>query len=59
MDATVAIIPILLMIFIYLGIIVFTIWLAISFLNAQKERNRILRDISSKLDGIKIEKLDQ
>jgi hypothetical protein len=54
-----AIIPILLMIFIYLGIIVFTIWLAISFLNAQKQRNTILREISSKLDGIKIEKLDE
>ena len=54
-----AIIPILLMIFIYLGIIVFTIWLGISFLNAQKQRNTILREISSKLDGIKIEKLEE
>ncbi|MGE7024357.1 hypothetical protein [Solibacillus cecembensis] len=51
-----AIIPILLMIIIYLAVIGFTIWFAISLIKAQKERNVVLSEISSKLDGIKISK---
>lgn len=54
-----AIIPILLMIIIYLAVIGFTIWFAISLIKAQKERNVVLEEISSKLDGIKISKKEE
>ncbi|WP_172794388.1 hypothetical protein [Psychrobacillus sp. FJAT-21963] len=58
MEAT-AIIPILLMIIIYLAVIGFTIRFAISLIKAQKERNVVLEEISSKLDGIKISKKEE
>ena len=48
-----AIIPILLMIIIYLAVIGFTIWFAISLIKAQKERNIVLKEISSKLQDRK------
>lgn len=43
-----AIIPLL----IYLAIIGFAIWFCVSLINAQKERNRILQEISTKLDNV-------
>ena len=43
----IAILPILLMIIIYLAVIGFTIWFAISLIKAQKERNVVLKKISS------------
>jgi heme/copper-type cytochrome/quinol oxidase subunit 2 len=55
----IAILPILLMIIIYLVVIGFTIWFAISLIKAQKERNVVLKEISSKLDGIEISKKEE
>ncbi|MEI3605461.1 hypothetical protein SPD48_07130 [Pseudogracilibacillus sp. SE30717A] len=37
---------------IYIAIFVFIIWFAISLINAQRERNDILKEISSKLNGL-------
>ena len=59
MDSAVAMFPIFLMIIIYLGALGFTIWFAISLIKAQKERNVILKEISSKLDGIVITKKEE
>lgn len=53
-----AIIPFFLVIIIYLAFIGFIVWLGISFIKAQKERNAILKEISSKLDGLKMDKLE-
>lgn len=55
----IAILPILLMVIIYLAVIGFTIWFAISLIKAQKERNVVLKEISSKLDGIEISKKEE
>ena len=55
----IAILPILLMIIIYLAVLGFTIWFAISLIKAQKERNVVLKEISSKLDGIEISKKEE
>ena len=55
----IAILPILLMIIIYLAVIGFTIWFAISLIKAQKERNVVLKEISSKLDGVEISKKEE
>lgn len=41
--------PILMMLF-YLGAIGFSIWVAVSLIKAQRERNVILREISNKLE---------
>lgn len=46
-----AFIPFLIMILIYLAIIGFSIWFCINLIKAQKERNQILKEISTKLDG--------
>lgn len=51
MNTAVTMIPIFLMLIIYLAALGFTIWFAISLINAQKERNVILKEISNKLDG--------
>jgi len=53
--AAISMIPIFMMIF-YLAIIGFIIWFAVSFINIQKERNLIFKEISSKLDNIEISK---
>ncbi|WP_172797606.1 hypothetical protein [Cytobacillus solani] len=50
-----AIIPLLF----YLALIGFTIWFCTSLITAQKERNQILREISSKLDGTNIGKKEE
>ena len=55
----IALLPILLMIIIYLAVLGFTIWFAISLINAQKERNVVLKEISSKLDGLEISKKEE
>ncbi len=55
----IALIPILLMIIIYLAVLGFIIWFAISLINAQKERNVVLKEISSKLDGLEISKKEE
>ena len=52
-----ALIPILLMIIIYLAVLGFIIWFAVSFIKTQKERNVVLKEISHKLDGIEIKSL--
>lgn len=36
----------------YLAVLGFSIWFAVSLIKAQKERNTILKEISSKLEGI-------
>ncbi|MBB6446923.1 hypothetical protein [Bacillus benzoevorans] len=51
--------PILLMIIIYLVVLGFVIWFAVSLIKAQKERNTILKEISHKLDGIEIRKKEE
>lgn len=43
----------------YLIPIVFIVWFLISFLRIQKERNRLLRDISLKIDTDKMDKKDE
>lgn len=40
---------------IYFAIIGFVIWFAIRFINIQKERNIVLKEISNKLNGEEIE----
>ncbi len=55
----IALIPILLMIIIYLAVLGFIIWFAISFIKTQKERNVVLKEISHKLDGIAITKKEE
>lgn len=59
MNTAVAMIPIFLMLIIYLAALGFTIWFAISLINAQKERNVILREISNKLNGTMITKKEE
>ena len=46
-----ALIPFLLMFVIYLAVIGFTIWFAISLINVNKQRNVLLKEISNKLSG--------
>ncbi|WP_197046760.1 hypothetical protein [Oceanobacillus salinisoli] len=48
----IALLPLFIMIIIYLAVVGFVIWFAISHINAAKERNRILKDISVKLDTL-------
>ncbi len=55
----IAILPILLVIIIYLAVLGFIIWFAVSLIKAQKERNVVLKEISSKLDGIVISKKEE
>ncbi|MFC4560092.1 hypothetical protein ACFO3D_18190 [Virgibacillus kekensis] len=45
-----AMISLLVMVF-YLAIIAFIIWFAITLITTNKERNRLLKEISNKLDG--------
>ncbi|MCM3163462.1 hypothetical protein [Metabacillus litoralis] len=51
-----ALLPILFIGIIYIGVIGFTIWFAISLIKAQKERNVVLKEISNKLDIVEIRK---
>ncbi|MCM3409734.1 hypothetical protein KDJ21_017925 [Metabacillus litoralis] len=51
-----ALLPILFIGIIYIGVIGFTIWFAISLIKAQKERNVVLKEISNKLDIVEISK---
>ena len=55
----IALLPILLVIIIYLAVLGFIIWFAISLINAQKERNVVLKEISNKLDGLEISKKEE
>ena len=48
-----AIIPFFFVIILYLAVLGFTIWFAISLIKAQKERNVVLKEISNKLDNLK------
>ncbi|WP_170289654.1 hypothetical protein [Cytobacillus depressus] len=50
-----AIIPLL----IYLAIIGFSIWFCISLIKAQRERNQVLREISTKLDYLNFGKKEE
>lgn len=50
-----SIIPLL----IYLAIIGFSLWFCISLINAQNERNQILREISAKLDNVNFDKKEE
>lgn len=54
-----ALIPVLIIGIIYLAVIGFTIWFAISLINAQKDRNSILKEISKKLDGLEIRRKEE
>ena len=54
-----ALLPVLIIGIIYLAVIGFTIWFAISLINAQKDRNIILKEISNKLDGLDIKKKEE
>jgi uncharacterized membrane protein YqiK len=51
-----AILPLFLIIIIYFIVLGFTIWFAVSLIKAQKERNVVLKEISSKLDVLEINK---
>ena len=55
----IALLPILFMIIIYLAVLGFIIWFAISLINAQKERNVLLKEISNKLEGLEISKKEE
>jgi len=55
----IAIIPILIMLVIYLAVLGFTIWFAISLISAQKERNIVLKEISNKLNVVEISKKEE
>lgn len=48
-----ALIPFFFAIILYLAVLGFTIWFAISLIKAQKERNGVLKEISNKLDNLK------
>lgn len=54
-----AILPLLLMIIIYLAILGFAIWFAVSLIKAQKERNVVLKEISNKLNILEISKKEE
>lgn len=54
-----ALLPLLIIGIIYLAVIGFTIWFAISLINAQKDRNIILSEISKKLDGLDLRKKEE
>ncbi|WP_338447834.1 hypothetical protein R4Z09_16455 [Niallia oryzisoli] len=54
-----AIIPFILMMIVYLGFLGFIIWVAVSFIKTQKERNVILREISYKLDKLDMTKKEE
>ncbi|WP_026573455.1 hypothetical protein [Bacillus sp. UNC438CL73TsuS30] len=56
MNTSLAILPIFLMIIIYLAVLGFTIWFAVSLIRAQRERNVVLKEISSKLDVLELNK---
>ncbi len=49
-----AIIPFIIMFIIYFGVLGFVIWLAVTFIKTQKERNVILKEISNKLGSLSI-----
>ena len=55
----IAIIPILIMFVIYVAVLGFTIWFAISLISAQKERNVVLKEISNKLNFVEISKKEE
>ncbi len=55
-NTSLAILPIFLMIIIYLAVLGFTIWFAVSLIRAQRERNVVLKEISSKLDVLELNK---
>lgn len=55
----IAIIPILIMFVIYLAVLGFTIWFAISLISAQRERNVVLKEISNKLNVVEISKKEE
>jgi len=57
-NASLAILPIFI-ILIYLAVIGFTIWFAVSLIKAQKERNDVLKEISSKLDVLNNNKIGE
>ena len=44
---------------IYLAFIGFSLWFCISLINAQKERNEVLREISTKLENINFDKKEE
>lgn len=54
-----ALLPLLIIGIIYLAVIGFTIWFAISLINAQKDRNIVLSEISKKLDGLDLRKKEE
>lgn len=52
MDSTLfALFPLLLMLIVYVVMIGFSIWFAITLIKSQKERNAILKEISYKLEA--------
>ncbi len=44
---------------IYLAAIGFIIWFCVNLINAQRERNQVLKEISSKLDGISFSQMEE
>jgi flagellar biogenesis protein FliO len=50
-DSVFTMLPILSILF-YLGPVLFVIWFLIKFLNIQQEKNKILSNISDKLDKL-------
>lgn len=54
-----AILPLLLMLIIYLAVLGFAIWFAVSLIKAQKERNVVLKEISNKLNFLETSKKEE
>ncbi|HHW36797.1 MAG TPA: hypothetical protein GXX18_06090 [Bacillales bacterium] len=59
METFAAIIPLLFMLILYLAFLGFIIWFALSLIKVQKDRNAVLKDISSKLDVLEINKKEE
>jgi len=48
----------ILLILVYLAVLGFVIWFAITLIKSQKERNQILKEMSTKLDRIEFNSKD-
>lgn len=51
METMAIILPLLLMI-VYVALFAFGIWFCVSLIKAQREKNRVLKEISNKLDNL-------
>lgn len=59
METFAAILPLLFMLILYLALLGFIIWFALSLIKVQKDRNVVLKEISSKLDVLDFNKKEE